>query len=71
MIHALPTPQPDPDVLTYLAQALEDAKAGKLTGVLLVTQQQDGAAQYSIAGIKDRFTVLGYLTHALYKLQQP
>jgi hypothetical protein len=61
--------QPDPVVIEFLEDALADAKAGKTTGVLIVAQDREGGASYAITGIKNRFTVMGFLYHALFRLQ--
>lgn len=58
----------DPDVVRFIEQVLERAKAGEISGVLMLSQDTEGVA-YGIAGIKDRFTVLGWLSHAMHKLQ--
>lgn len=58
----------DPDVVGFLEKALQKAKDGEITGVLILAQDPSGVA-YSLAGIKERFTVLGWLSHAMYQLQ--
>lgn len=58
----------DPDVVAYLKDMLARAESGDVTGVLVVAQEGEGVT-YTIAGIRDRMTVLGYLSHAMHKLQ--
>jgi hypothetical protein len=59
----------DPEVIEFLERALIDAKEGKTTAVLIMEQNKEGALSYAIAGVKDRFKTLGFLSHAIYKLQ--
>lgn len=59
---------PDPHVVEYLKGALDRAIAGEITGVLIVSEG-GGEIRYSVAGLKDRLVVSGWLFHALYKLQ--
>jgi hypothetical protein len=66
-IHQLRRPV-DPDVVEYLQRALDEAKAGEITGVMILAQDPDGV-RYGLAGIKDRFAVIGWLSHAMHKLQ--
>jgi hypothetical protein len=65
----LPVGAPDPDVVNFLEEALAEARAGAITGVLLVKQDRERGIGYVIAGCKDRLTMLGFLSHAAYKLQ--
>ena len=58
----------DPDVVKKLEEALEQAKAGEIVGILLVTQKPEYIG-YIIAGMRDRTAISGYLFHALHKLQ--
>lgn len=58
----------DPEVVRYLEEALAEAKAGKLSGVLILQQDAEGLA-YAVAGVKDRFALIGWLSHAIHKLQ--
>ncbi len=60
--------QVDADVVDMLEKALEKARDGELRGILLLGQDSGGVS-YSIAGIKDRFLVTGFLAHAMHKLQ--
>lgn len=66
-IHALKRAV-DPDVIDILERALQQAKDGELNGVMVLKQDPGGVA-YAVAGIKDRFTVLGWLSHAMHRLQ--
>lgn len=66
MIHEIVS-KPVPDVIKFLELALEEAKSGAITGVLILTQNQN-VVRYSQTGIKDRFTTLGLLYHAMHKL---
>lgn len=59
----------DRDLVAFLEEALENARSGELTGILLVDQMRDGKVGYATAGITDRYKVAGYLFHALHKLQ--
>lgn len=61
--------KPDPEVVSFLEGVLEAARAGEVTGVLVLSQELDGSLKYTIAGIKDRFTVTGWLYHAMHRLQ--
>lgn len=60
--------KPDPDVVTYLERVLEAARAGEITGVLILAQDAGGVS-YGIAGLEGRYTVLGFLSHAMHRLQ--
>ena len=66
-LSVLKRPQ-DPDVVAILEQALEDAKNGEVSGVLLL-EQRPGGSRYHLAGIEDRFAQTGYLYHVLHRLQ--
>jgi hypothetical protein len=66
-IHELKRPV-DPDVVDILERALEKAKSGEINGVLVLSQDPN-AISYAIAGVKERFTVLGWLSHAMHRLQ--
>lgn len=59
--------KPDPDVVKFISDELERAKRGEITGVLILTQDAAGTC-YSCVGLKDRLTVIGYLSMAMYKL---
>ena len=63
------TRPPCPEVVEYLEEQLERARKGDMTGVLMVSQDGNGDVWYTVAGIKDRMTVLGVLSHAMHKLQ--
>lgn len=60
--------KPDTEVVALLERALQRAQAGEITGVLLLSQDGNGVA-YGIAGLRDRFTQLGFLSHAMHRLQ--
>lgn len=66
-VHMLKKP-PVPEVVEYLERALARAKAGDTFGVMILQQDADGLG-FAIAGIDDRFTVAGWLLHAIHKLQ--
>lgn len=57
----------DPLIVEYLEAVLTEAREGKTTGVLILAQDAEGL-RYSIAGITERFEVIGWLSHAIYKL---
>ena len=61
--------KPDPEVISFLDDALAKARKGEITGVLIISQDVGKWASYSHAGLKDRFHVLGYLSHAMHQLQ--
>lgn len=61
--------QADPKVVSYLESILEEARAGRVRGVLVVEQRDDGFIGYTTAGLEDRFRLTGVLFHALHKLQ--
>jgi hypothetical protein len=56
-----------PEVVEFLEAVLERARAGELTGVLILAQDSKGLS-YSVAGINDRYVVTGWLMHAIVKL---
>lgn len=58
----------DPDIVRFLEDELANAKAGKTTGILVLVQDPEGVA-YRVVGIKDRFEILGWLSHAMHLLQ--
>lgn len=58
----------DPDVIARIEDVLEAAKAGEIHGVMILSQDA-GGVRYTLAGIKDRFSVLGWLSHAMHRLQ--
>lgn len=68
-LKALYVDAPDPDVVHFLEVALTEARAGEITGVLLVKQDRHRGIGYVIAGCKDRLTMQGFLSHAAHKLQ--
>ncbi len=57
------------EVVKYLEETLAQAKAGDITGVLIVTEDTERGVAYCVAGIGDRMKVLGTMSHAMYKLQ--
>ena len=61
-------PEPNREVVEELEAALERARSGETTGILLLEQDRDGAS-YFTAGLRDRFNKLGILSHAMHKLQ--
>lgn len=61
--------EPNQEVVDFLTEALERAKNGETVGVLILEQDNVGGCIYSLVNIKDRFTSMGYLSHAIYKLQ--
>lgn len=61
-------PKVDSEVVEYLEDALRKARAGEISGVLILSQNAGGLG-YAIAGINDRFTTAGWLYHAMHKLQ--
>lgn len=62
-------PKPNQDVIEYLETTLKQARAGEITGVIIMTQGPSGHLHYAVAGIHDRFQVSGWLFNALVKLQ--
>lgn len=61
--------RPDPDVVGFLRDMLEQAEAGEIRGVLVVAQHAADVS-WRVAGIEDRFRVTGYLLHAIHRLQE-
>lgn len=58
----------DPEVVTFLEEALARALAGDTNGVLIL--EQNGAdVTYACAGLKDRMALVGWLFHAMHRLQ--
>jgi len=57
----------DPDVVSLLEEALEAAKAGDLTAIVMIQVDPQGCA-YANAGPMNRFEVLGYLSHLTHNL---
>ena len=62
--------KPDPDAVAYLEGILADVKRGEVMGVLIMTQYKGGALRYQCAGLKDRWNILGWLSHAMHNLQR-
>ena len=48
--------QTDPDVVKFLEEALERARAGEISGILLLEQDREGMT-YTVAGAKNRFEI--------------
>lgn len=70
VVNLVPAREPDPDLIRYLEAALERARSGEIVGVLMLQQDVTGCVRYTIANIKDRFKVLGFLSHAMHSLQE-
>lgn len=58
----------DPDVIVYLEEILARARTGEITGVMIMAQDGKGVA-FRHAGLKDRFELLGWLSHTMHNLQ--
>lgn len=63
----------DADVVAFLESALARARAGEIRGAVLITEDFDRdderhGSNWSVAGVKDRWKVIGYLTWAIHKL---
>jgi len=67
---ALPPPEPNADAIAFAEKLVADLKSGEVVGFVAVRQSKDGSAQYTVAGITARFSVLGYLSHLMYRLQR-
>lgn len=61
--------EPDVGMIEHLEELLKRARAGEIMGVLTVAQDTMGAAQYSVQNMRNRFEILGYLSHAMHQLQ--
>lgn len=61
-------PKPDLEIVARLEELLARAKSGEDFGFLILTQDKSGIT-YNVAGVRDRYKVLGWLSHAMYKLQ--
>lgn len=59
----------EPKVLLFAEELLADVKAGKVVGLMILKQDSKGTT-YQSAGLKHRFEILGYLSHAMDKLQR-
>ena len=66
-IKVLARPQ-EPEVIQYLEELLAKARTGEVNGILIVAQSSSHVHHY-YAGIKDRASVLGYLSIAMHRLQ--
>ena len=60
--------KPDADMINTLERALDNARAGRTVGILLI-EKSPGSSSWSCCGIPDRFEITGYLFHLAYKLQ--
>lgn len=65
----IPPPQADPELLAFAENLVADIKSGEITGFVGVRQTKTGSAQYITVGVKERFTMLGFLSHLMHKLQ--
>lgn len=65
-VHVLPKAV-DPELIRTLELALEQAKAGEISAILLLTQDRTGI-DFATVGIENRWLVSGWLQQALYKL---
>lgn len=60
-------PRVDPAVVEFLESALDKAKSGEVSGIVLVERTATDLI-YSSVGIPDRWLAVGVLTHAIHKL---
>lgn len=58
----------DPEVVDYLETVLERARRGETSGVLILEQRGDSCS-WCCSGLGDRFKIIGYLAHAIHKMQ--
>lgn len=58
----------DPDIVSVLEEILARARAGEVTGLVLVAQDACGV-EYRVVGIRNRWEKIGLLSHAIHKLQ--
>lgn len=59
--------QADPDTVQLLEEVLARAKSGETRGVL-VLEQSTHTTSYSTTGLKDRYSLIGYLQCAMHNL---
>lgn len=62
--------RPNADVVRILEGALERARKGETTGIVLVEQEITACTSYSHANIAERYKVIGYLSHCIFKLHE-
>lgn len=67
-IRQLERPQ-EPEVIEFLEETLARARAGEITGVLIL-EQGPKHVYYAVAGVKNRLEQLGFLSAAMHKLQE-
>lgn len=60
----------EPDVVNFLTERLEAAKRGEVSGVLVLSQEAE-TLDFKTAGLRDRLRIIGFLSHALHKIQTP
>lgn len=61
-------PTVDDELVEMLEKTLAEAKDGEISAVMLLAQDCNGV-RYRLYGIKDRFQVLGWLSHMMHRLQ--
>jgi len=66
-VHAIEK-KPHQDVVEFLREMLEQAEAGEIRGVVVIAQGTTDVS-WRVAGVDDRFRLIGYLMHAIHNLQ--
>lgn len=69
-IKLLTPPEPNQELIDTLENMLTDVRNGEILGLVAVSQDKSGAAYFACHGIKDRWHVLGFLSHLMFKLQK-
>lgn len=60
----------DPNVADWLEEYAAEAREGRLTGFVMLRQTKGGAVTFTCVGMKDRFSLLGMLSHLMHQLQE-
>lgn len=61
-------PEVDEDVLKTAEEFLTRVRSGETTGFMVLEQKRD-VISYSCTRLKNRFELMGYLMHAICKLE--
>jgi hypothetical protein len=63
VLKELPKPGPNPTIVDALEDALAQARRGELKSVVIVRVQTDGNTVHEIAGITNKWELIGHLDH--------
>lgn len=62
--------QPNAEIIDALEELVQDAKDGRLSGVVMVSIESTTLqTRFFTAGIDDRWRLMAFLHHTIYKLQ--